>query len=313
MTDTINPIIKVIDLVPGEICELPSVQAKDLTQEIFWQDYVCKHLPLIIKQGASHWPAVSKWGEPGYLESIPSDAKGWLSPTFNPRQLTVLKKVVQIKKARDCIREMREAPDDHTYTMPGIPVYEEWKEDIGDYAFISRDKFAKPPRIYDRQRMLAYKNAATDWHYHPSDETLTTQLSGRKRFSLFRLDDSNWEECISIIESNLHHLSCAKQLFPPNLSLVKYEAVLDPGDVVYIPPFWWHGVDPEDSNVGVTLAECFRTPWQRLGDWHDPVTRRAIASKKHREGFRASLMQKGMIAFSSMIRRFKGNAWYEEI
>ncbi len=313
MTDATNPIIKVIDLVPGEIRELPSVQAKDLTQEIFWQDYVCKHLPLVIKQGASHWPAVTKWGEPGYLESIPSDGKAWLSRTFNPRQLIVLKKVVQVKKVPECLREMREAPDHHTYSMPGIPVYKEWKKDIGDYAFISRDKFIKPPRDYDRQRMFAYRNAATDWHYHPTDETLATQLCGKKRFSLFRLDDSNWDDCANIIEPNLHHLNCAKLLFPPNLSLVKYEAILAPGDVAYIPPFWWHGVDPEDSALGVTLAHCFRTPWHRLGDWQDPITRLAIASKKHKEGFRASLLQKGIIAFSSMIRKFKGNAWHEEI
>jgi quercetin dioxygenase-like cupin family protein len=312
MTDTTNPIIKVIDLVPGETRELPSVQAQDLTRETFWQDYVCKHRPLIIKQGAGHWPAIAKWEEPGYLESITSNARGWLSRTFNPLQIVVIKNVVQIKKVQDCIREMREAPLDQTYSMTGIPVPAEWKKDLGEHAFISADKFVKEPRTYNRQRMFVYKNASSDWHYHPTDETLTTQLSGRKRFSLFRLDASNWDDCNKILEANLHHLSCARQLFPARLSLVKYEAVLEPGDVAYIPPFWWHGVDPEDSTVGVTLASCFRTPWQRFGDWHDPITR-AMTSKKPKEGYRASRIQKGMIAVSSLLRRVKGGAWHEEV
>ncbi|MFL9875928.1 cupin-like domain-containing protein [Paraburkholderia megapolitana] len=312
MTDTTNPIIKVIDLVPGERRELPSIAAQDLTREVFWNDYVCRHRPLIIKEGAAHWPAVGKWQDPGYLESLPSDAKAWLSRTFNPLQIMVIKKVVQIKKVQDCVREMREAPADQTYSMTGIPVPKEWQQDLGEHAFISPDRFEKAPRTYNRQRMFIYRNAASDWHYHETDETLTTQLSGSKRFSMFRLTPENWEDCNSILEANLHHLSCAKQLFPPRLSLVKYEATLNPGDVAYIPPFWWHGVDPEDSVVGVTLANCFRTPWERFGDWRDPITR-GMTSNKPKPGYRASPIQKSVIAFTSLMRRLKGTPWYEEV
>lgn len=313
-----NPVIKVIDLVPGATRELPSMPADGLTAEVFWRDYVLKHRPLIIRQGAGHWPAVGKWNRPGYLESIPSAAKVWLSRTFNPIQINVMLKRVQVGNIRDCVSEMRGSADDQTYSMTGIPVPAEWEGDLGAYGFIGAERFAKQPRNYMRRRMFIYKNAASDWHYHLTDETLTTQLSGKKRFSLFRLDASNWSACSGFLEANMHHLSCARELFPPRLALTKYEGVLEVGDVIYIPPFWWHGVDPEDAQVGVTLAHCFRTPWQRFGDARDPITQSMIASgpkPKFRfvPAMQFSPLMRGAVALSSLLRRIRKQEWYEPV
>ena len=264
-------VIRVIDLVPGSVCDIPCVDVDTLTPDVFWNEYVCKHRPVIIKRGVSHWPATVKWSEPGYLENISSSDKTRIHCAFNTMPYEVLRHAMRDCSVQEGLSEMRAAPDDATYSIAAIRVPAEWSKDLGDYRFLP-ESMAKRPRNYPRQRLFIYRNASTEWHYHTLDETLTTQLSGTKRISLIKLDASNWSSYKTIIESNLHHVSCADRFFPRDAQPKKYEGVLEQGDVVYIPPFWWHGVDPSDSTLGVTLAFCFRSPIERVGKWRDPAT-----------------------------------------
>lgn len=304
-----SQITKVIDLVPGAVKSLPVLQADQLTPEVFWREHVCKHRPVIIKGGAAHWPAISKWPEPGYLESVPSAMKVQFTCTFNPMPANVLKHVTQQRGISDGLQEMRSAPEDGVYSMPAVRVPPEWDGDFGDYHFMPKN-LAKMPKNYPGKRLFIYRNASTEWHYHTMDETLTTQLVGTKQISLLRLDSSNWTDFKNVIESNLHHLSFGKLFFPKN-GPIKYEGVIDAGDIVYIPPFWWHGVDPHDSKVGATLAFCFRTPLERFGYWRDPATRSILPSRLRE--FHRTILLSAKITLSSMIRSFKGTKWYEDI
>jgi hypothetical protein len=146
---------------------------------------------------------------------------------------------------------------------------------LGSYPFLS-EKVNRKPRLFRRQRLFIYKNASTEWHYHHTDETLTTQLLGAKHVSLFRLTLENWSLYTRAIQANLHHMACSAELFPCESTITKYECILEVGDAVYIPPFWWHGIDPVDATFGITLASCFRTPLRRLGDWQEPATRATL-------------------------------------
>ncbi|MBB6243706.1 cupin-like domain-containing protein [Rhodanobacter sp. MP1X3] len=304
----VNKVIRVIDLVPGSVCELPRIEACKLTPDVFWNEYVRKHRPVIIKGGVSDWPAVTKWSESGYLENIPSSERTRLSRTFNPVPPQVIRHAMHDCGIPEGLREMRSAPDDATYSMPSIPVPKEWRKDLGDYPFLPSGR-AKWPRNYPRQRLFIYRNASTEWHYHTMDETLTTQLSGAKRISLIKLDASNWSSYRTIIESNLHHVSCASRFFPTNAQPKKYEGIIEQGDVAYIPPFWWHGVDPNDSMLGATLAFCFRSPIERVGKWRDPATMTMLST-----GLRnmpRNVIRASTIAYSSVVRMAKGISWDE--
>ena len=156
--------------------------------------------------------------------------------------------------------------------------------------------------------MFTYKNASTEWHYHPTDETLTTQLVGAKRASIFRLTAENWESYAQPLEYNFHHMSGGKSFFPPEKPVTKYEIILEAGDAVYLPPFWWHGVDTADSRFGITLAHCFRTPLRRYGDWKEPATRKMVRDMfTERKRKLPSVLSS--IALSSLSRFFAGEAW----
>jgi hypothetical protein len=300
-----SKIVKVIDLVPAEVRPLTTVRASALDANGFWTEFVCQHRPVLIRGAAAEWPALQHWGKPGYLEALCGDEVAGMSRTFNPLPgEAYFETAVRSKKLLRCITEMRAAPDDATYSIPAQPVPPTWQKDLGAYGFLS-DTTDKRPSSFPRQRLFIYKNASTDWHYHATDETLTAQLVGSKRIGLFRLTHANWRLYAQTIRANFHHMPCSKEFFPRQPAVVKYEGILNPGDAIYIPPFWWHGVDPVDAAVGVTMAHCFRTPIKRLGDLKEPVIREFLRTTRRRN----VPLVFSMVVFSTLRRRLAGEKW----
>ncbi len=262
-----NKVVKVIDLVPGDVKPLPSVHVDALDPETFWTEYVCKHQPLVIKGGVSNWPAVQKWHQAGYLEGLCEDEKTTIATSFNSVPGIPYRQKDTLARSLDKIRTLNQ---DDTFGMPSIAIPDKWKADLGQYPFLD-ERAAKRPLFYPQNRLFIYKNLSTEWHYHTTDETITSQLVGSKRISLFRLTGKQWPVYAPFIKANVHHMPNGRSYFPKDSELPILEGVLEQGDTLYIPPFWWHGVDPVDHQPGVTLAHCFKTPTRRMGDWQDPV------------------------------------------
>lgn len=264
-------ITKVIDLIPGKIESITTIDSSDIDYFTFSNEFVHKHKPLLIKNAVKHWPAIEKWKRPNYLESISDDTEVHTSRMFNPAPGDLyFEKVATVKKLSEALKEMTILSELSTYSIPSCGVPSQWLNDLGCYSFLD-PKLNKKPRIFPNQRLFIYKNASTEWHYHPTDETLTTQLLGSKKFSLFRPTNENWRFYLRLIRSNFHHMPCSKFFFTDNeaQNLIKYEGSLQAGDALYIPPFWWHGIDPIDATIGITLAHCFRTPLKRFGSFHE--------------------------------------------
>lgn len=304
-------IVKVIHLVPGKVSALRTVEANALSENEFWTEFIRTHEPVLIKNAVASWPALQRWQLPGYLEALCDDETAGMSRTFNAQPaLPYFEFGVKNKHKRlaDCLAEMRSAADDVTYSIPGQGVPEQWKQDLGRYSFLS-ERVDQKPRLYRRQRLFIYKNASTEWHCHPTDETITTQLLGAKHVSLFRLTPDNWRLYSQLIHANLHHLACSTEFFPREPTITKYECILEAGDAVYIPPFWWHGIDPVDAALGMTLAHCFRTPLRRLGDWKEPVTKETLQDLIVFRRKRYIPLVLAMIACSSLSRKLAGEPW----
>ena len=300
-------VVKVIDLVPGNRIPLATVQARSLNEQTFWTEFVCMHTPVIVKGAIAEWSALERWRRVGYLEERCGNEVVEVSRTFNAGPI-LKNAATQSQRLADCINEMRRASDDATYSIPGLPVPEKWRADLGGYSFLGR-KYERTPLWYPRRRLFVYKNASTEWHYHNLDETVTSQLVGTKRISLFRLNAENWHAFAPLIEANWHHMSCGRRFFPEGATLRKYEGVIDAGDAIYVPPFWWHGVDPADTGLGVTLAHCFRSPVRRLGAWEEPVTRVLVGrvSRSHKARLLPLL---ALLSCSSISRMLHHEKWW---
>lgn len=304
-------IVRVIDLVPGSTQPVAEMPAADLSAAQFWTDYVCRHQPLVIRGGAAAWPALQRWQRPGYLEALCGDETVGFARSFNPVPTeTYFNTLVKPRRLDECLAEMRSAPDSATCAIPSTRVPPAWESDLGDYAFLS-SRFERRPRGYPGKRMFVYKNASTDWHYHHTDETITTQLAGRKRVSLFRLTAAEWDTYALPIKANFHHMDGGRKFFPEESALSKYEAVLEEGDSIYLPPFWWHGIDPADAEFGITLAHCFQTPLRRLADWSEPITQELVQSVRPSKLTLLQVM--ALVAASSLSRKAAGETWWPAV
>ena len=271
-------IVKVIDLVPGRSVQLPSIENETLRNGQFWSDNVCAQEPIVIRHAVRDWPALRKWGTPGYLEAL-TDREVGVSDAFNASPTGLWYQNLPKLNLDQAISRLRNAGPDETHAIRSLPIPPEWKPDLGHYDFLDA-KRDQPPRVYAQDRLFIYRNASTEWHYHTTDETLTTQLLGTKRISMFKLSSEDWQAYAVPIKSNLHHMDDGARFFPADRALTKFEATLEPGDVLYIPPFWWHGVDPADTDFGITLAHCFRTPLNRIGSLSDPAVKDVIRAQQ---------------------------------
>lgn len=296
-------ITKVIDLVPGEVRPLEVIDVEKLSEDEFWSNFVCKHQPLIIKGGIEHWPACQKWSKQGYLESISNDFsdKVEFRRAFNASLLPAVREKMNLV---DAIKEIRTLADDETFGVPAMAAPLRWKDDWGDYPFF-KSRENRRCRFYQLNRLFLFKNASTDWHTHPADETITSQILGSKRVSMFRCTEKDYDDYAPLIEGNVHHLSRDEEYFPERSNLIKFEGVLEQGDCLYIPPFWWHGFDSIDADFGITLARCFRSPLSRIGDFSEPV----LKDLRKYTSFSQQLWLNCLITISTISRKFKGEKW----
>jgi hypothetical protein len=91
---------------------------------------------------------------------------------------------------------------------------------------------------------------------------LLAQLTGRKRVILFPPNETSNLYCDPLFSWSRRPpsklptdcLRTDKHLFPKFRNVRRYyETVIDPGDVLYIPPLWWHEVESLDNSISIPL------------------------------------------------------------
>jgi Cupin-like domain len=305
--DSIYP---VIDVIPGITRRLPEVQSSQLRPKEFWDAFVRAQQPVVIRGAAALWPVIEKWKDPVIFRSVlerSGTARGSVLHTMNPG-VPWPRGSMPREPINEALVRLVDAPDTQAQSVAGFPVPENWKPDLGDFSFF-QDLHRKAPRFNSTHTVFAYKNQSRDWHYHLVDEAITTQLRGSKRFSLFRLDKSNWHRYALLLENNYHLIRGSHRWLPPASSLTKYEATLEAGDAIYIPPFYWHAVEPVNHEFGVTLARSFATPMAHVASWREPMFR-SIVQWLFRTG-RARYLPAVplLLALSAAARLWTGERW----
>ncbi|MFF4383661.1 cupin-like domain-containing protein [Kitasatospora sp. NPDC001547] len=123
-----------------------------------------------------------------------------------------------------------------------------------------RDDLVIPPYIpaeviSDINLWMASESSNTPLHYDNMNN-LFAQLDGKKRFMLFNPSQS---ELLypGALDIRTRHLSSVDVNAPdlekyPRFAQAEYwEAVVEPGDLLFIPAFWWHQVSAPDISVSV--------------------------------------------------------------
>ena len=255
---------KILNNVPwfAMAANVKSIDADQLSVQSFLEDIVRQAEPCVIRSAVKHWPAVEKWVDMSYLRQIAGHESVSIFPHSNllgPRQGEGKSSV----RFDDAIEKLEKALEDEELSLPAVDIspqsFSMLLADIGDISFLS-DSAA--PLLYPKSRFFMYRNAGTAWHSHPNDETLLCQLVGSKRIGLIRANSSN--------NSKIRKFFLDQKYFEVNEGSVPpvevecFSAEIHPGDALYIPPFWWHGVAPIEKGFGISVARCWRSPADRL-------------------------------------------------
>ena len=244
--------------VPGmkAAAAVTALEVGRLTEDIFTREYLANSRPCVIKDGARHWTAIEKWRDRAYLKKRAGHHEVLLYPgeyhTSTKRMEANGKRQLPLAAAIDHLH----AED----TKMGIVVTgkpRELEPDLGSFSFLSN---MQPGFCYPSVRYFFYRNAGTTWHYHSFDETLMCQIVGSKKIGLLDVNNpSGWVIRNMFLYENYYDDPGAFDGFD-NTGLRWFEASLDPGDTLYIPPLWWHGIVTTTTSFGSTASITWQSP-----------------------------------------------------
>ncbi|EDO49037.1 predicted protein [Nematostella vectensis] len=113
-------------------------------------------------------------------------------------------------------------------------------------------------RQHTTQLWVGTAGNITPLHYD-RNHGLLMQIRGQKKIILFSTEDTNflypfpgYSEKSHISKVNLRDVNV--NVFPKFVETQPYCCLINKGDMLYIPPFWWHDVTSLDNCVSVTLS-----------------------------------------------------------
>ena len=256
---------------------LSVVDANELTPELFDREYVQRMRPCLVRGAVRHWPGFERWGSLEYLRQAIKN------PTVNVTTAPLVEPISAWPALNKS--STREMPFEsflaeitgpanghrvlHAYTFTESDHAGRWiyqnrssplaamAEDVGGFPFLPN---ASKPRGYPAKRAFMYRDSYTDWHYHDIDETLMCQVKGPKEVLLLPPDAHSLNVLGSINDTVGPVWDVDLARFPEWDSIRPYRVVVDEGDALYIPTFWWHAVESIGADFGWTVAWCWASP-----------------------------------------------------
>ncbi|VVC33352.1 JmjC domain [Cinara cedri] len=222
--------------------------------ETFLRDFLQPKIPVKITGNMEHWPALSKWEDLNYLiklagpRLVPVEIGSSYTDSEWSQKLITLEEFINTR-----ILENNEKP---TYLAQHqlfnqIP---ELKDDIRvpDYCYLTENDGEEP----DINAWLGPKGTVSPTHYDPKNNFLA-QVVGSKDIILY---DPKWSKCLYPYEDKF--LMNTAQVNPIKPDLSKFSnfpqakatlCTLNKGEMLFIPPGWWHRVESLSVSFSVSF------------------------------------------------------------
>lgn len=207
--------------------------------------------PLVFKGAAKDWPCITKWNKKFFRENyadynISLVGNVGLADVENQNKY----KVATMGEFIDNLSQ-----DKHNYLRFSriIDDRPELRKDM-DVPWLNqfKSKFARGGYLY---MFMGEEGSKTDMHC-AIIQTLFIQIQGRKKWTIYHPNERIFMDAIADRRPYYYTHANPNRLDDPNYPLLKhakrYEITLDQGDVLWFPTFYWHYVENETDNIGVT-------------------------------------------------------------
>ncbi|KAK4441494.1 Lysine-specific demethylase [Sesamum alatum] len=225
-----------------------------LSLEGFLQEHLLCGSPVIISDCLTHWPAKDRWNDMNYLKkvaglrTVPVEVgKSYPRAECNQDLITFSEFLERIQFNGSSSKDMTYLAQHQLFDQ-----IQELKQDIvtPDYCF------AGGGEIRSLNAWFGPPGTVTPLHYDPH-HNLLAQVVGKKYIRLYPASLS--EELYPHSESMLSNFSQVdldnidEKEFPKVLDLEFLDCILEEGDMLYIPPNWWHYVRSLTTSFSVSF------------------------------------------------------------
>lgn len=231
----------------------------DISREDFRNDYLKPGRPVVMRSFAKDWPALKKWDYdylkkgcghvevPLYAEAFAGSDQDYLSSSqrmpFGDYLDLIAKGPTPLRMFLfNIFKEMPELRDDFSYPDLGVQ-------------FLQKHPFL----------FVGGQDAHVDIHYDlDHSHVFLTQMTGTKRVILYPREDSRklYRHPLTV-SCNIDFRNPDLQRYPKLKELQGFEAILEPGDTIFIPSCWWHFIEYSTAGISLTLRALPETWSQR--------------------------------------------------
>ncbi|KAL7151795.1 hypothetical protein ABFS83_04G054900 [Erythranthe nasuta] len=248
-------LVEVVKLLPVRSLSCKTVAKKcRLSLEGFLQEHFISGSPVIISDSMNHWPAIDTWNDMNYLKrvagfrTVPVEVgKNYLSPDWKQELITFSEFLGRIQSSDRSSANLTYLAQHQLFDQ-----IQELKQDIviPDYCF------AGGGEIRSLNAWFGPPGTVTPLHHDPHHNILA-QVVGKKYIRLYPASLS--EELYPHSETMLCNSSQVdldkidEKEFPGISDLDFVDCVLEEGEMLYIPPKWWHYVRSLTTSFSVSF------------------------------------------------------------
>lgn len=232
-----------------------SILVDELSQSISKEDFIEKcyksGTPKVFRGAAAHWPALKKWDLDFFEENygnekiVLNDNVGLADQPF------------EVLEFKDYIKAFKEGAMKYLRFSDIVNNHEELKLDF-DMEWLRNYLYSLPGSWSEDAKMFVGRSGTlTPLHVGFSD-FLFVQVSGRKKWILYPPNNRIFLDART--ERTMYFYSKANPYdventdFPLFKYAEKYEVYLEPGDVLWVPSFFWHHVENLSESIGIRMG-----------------------------------------------------------
>ena len=235
---------------PGRCLPLPRV--RNLDRRTYFKEFVRKSHPVVFEGAAAGWECCRKWSFDWIKERFGDDDVLLVDHAEQDRN--PLAAPVEYLTLADLINGIDKGSMKYARFHPLLQRHPELRQDI-DQTWLS-EHLTNRRTSWMHFYTLFLGGQGTDTAIHNAgNENIFVQIAGQKKWRFYPVEHTPIFDPVanrSMYKYTKYHPDSPDfERFPMARHMDYYETVLQPGDVLYNPPYYWHHVSNPVRSIGV--------------------------------------------------------------